>query len=583
MKKYLSYVIIFLISFICISNIKAENINSIKMDVYVDSNGDAYVEEVWDVDATEKTEYYHSYYNIGDSSISDLTVRDEDHEYTYIDWDTNGDLSDKAYHYGYNYDYDGVELCFGKSSYNHHTYTLTYKINGFVYNTSDGKQIMYWTMLNKVDPAPDKVSIVIRSDEKYSHELPVWGYGNYGGYAFVGDEHPIEELNYEVHEGHIVLYNDHLSNTDSMVFLAEFDEPIFNTEYSLDQTNEEIKDMAKKGSNLFEPKESLADKIFDAIAIGFTILCQVVVWGVIIFAIFASTKTTYGTKNLKFSKTNRKIPKDINMFRDLPCGKNIKRAYWIAAQYGLIKKKTDYLGAILLKWLKEGKVQVQSKEKGIFKKDKTNIVFVTETIETDDVNENNLYKYMYEASIDGVLESKEFEKWCKKHYNKILKWFDKVIDDQTEKFTQEGRITKKETTGLFGNTIYIVEDSMLDEAIKVAGLKKFFKEFDNMSDKEAIDVMLWEEYLMYAQIFGMAEKVAKQFKKLYPDVITDMDYDTFVFINSVSYSGMASASSAYSAAQAASSYSSGGGGFSSGGGGGGSFGGGGGSFGGGSR
>jgi len=96
-----------------------------------------------------------------------------------------------------------------------------------------------------------------------------------------------------------------------------------------------------------------------------------------------------------------------------------------------------------------------------------------------------------------------------------------------------------------------------------------------MEDKEAIEVMLWEEYLMYAQIFGVADKVAKQFKKLYPEVITDYDYESVVFVRNVSYSGIRSANTAKQRAQ---SYSSGGGGFSSGGGGGGSFGGGGGGF-----
>ena len=107
----------------------------------------------------------------------------------------------------------------------------------------------------------------------------------------------------------------------------------------------------------------------------------------------------------------------------------------------------------------------------------------------------------------------------------------------------------------------------------MAGLKKFFNEFENMTDKEAIEVQLWEEYLMYAQIFGVADKVAKQFKKLYPDVINDYDYDSFIYINSFSHTGVNAASAARSRAE---SYSSGGGGFSSGGGGGGSFGGGGG-------
>ena len=89
---------------------------------------------------------------------------------------------------------------------------------------------------------------------------------------------------------------------------------------------------------------------------------------------------------------------------------------------------------------------------------------------------------------------------------------------------------------------------------------------------------LWDEYLMYAQIFGMADEVAEQFKKLYPEIITEMDsfgysYNDIMFMRAISYSGVKSASTAKSRAQ---SYSSGGGGFSSGGGGGGSFGGGGG-------
>ena len=65
----------------------------------------------------------------------------------------------------------------------------------------------------------------------------------------------------------------------------------------------------------------------------------------------------------------------------------------------------------------------------------------------------------------------------------------------------------------------------------------------------------------------------KQFKELYPDIITDDIYNDIIFINSISYRGV---SAANSARQKAESYSSGGGGFSSGGGGGGSFGGGGG-------
>ena len=104
----------------------------------------------------------------------------------------------------------------------------------------------------------------------------------------------------------------------------------------------------------------------------------------------------------------------------------------------------------------------------------------------------------------------------------------------------------------------------------------YLEEFSLIDSKEPIEVKLWNEYLMYAQIFGIASKVIERFKKLYPEIVDDMsnynfDYDTFIFINSISSSGVSAASAARSAAQ---SYSGGGGGFSSGGGGGGSFGGG---------
>ena len=109
--------------------------------------------------------------------------------------------------------------------------------------------------------------------------------------------------------------------------------------------------------------------------------------------------------------------------------------------------------------------------------------------------------------------------------------------------------------------------------MELSGLKNFLNEFSNIKDRESIEVKLWDEFLIYAQIFGIAKKVADEFKKLYPDIITDETYDDIIFIHTISYKGVNAASVARDRAN---SYSSGGGGFSSGGGGGGSFGGGGG-------
>ena len=145
----------------------------------------------------------------------------------------------------------------------------------------------------------------------------------------------------------------------------------------------------------------------------------------------------------------------------------------------------------------------------------------------------------------------------------------------TEKLKDEGKIilTQKETLKIFKSNIYKVNESMIDEAVKLKGLKNFLEEFSRIDDKEAIEVNLWEYYLIFATILGIADKVAKQFKKLYPEIIENNEYgytyNDFIFINAISYNSMSSAISSKSRAE---SYSSGGGGFSSGGGGGGSFG-----------
>ena len=97
-----------------------------------------------------------------------------------------------------------------------------------------------------------------------------------------------------------------------------------------------------------------------------------------------------------------------------------------------------------------------------------------------------------------------------------------------------------------------------------------------IKDREAIEVTLFEDYLIYAQMMGIAKKVAEEFKELYPNIIEQSSfysYDNVFLINMYAAQGISHANSAKARAE---SYSSGGGRFSSGGGGGGSFGGGGG-------
>ena len=75
----------------------------------------------------------------------------------------------------------------------------------------------------------------------------------------------------------------------------------------------------------------------------------------------------------------------------------------------LNKNKTDFLGAILLKWLLEGKIQIKKVEEGlIVKKEASAICLNSDTFTSDNYFEVELHQMMQKASRDDVLESKEF-------------------------------------------------------------------------------------------------------------------------------------------------------------------------------
>ena len=558
MKKILLVLVSFISS---ITLVHASSVNSVNMDVYVDNYGDATITETWDANPTEGTELYHPYFNIGNSSIQLLSASMDNTEYT-IDsyWDVNKSLSDKSKKAGIYTTGNEVDICLGITSYGHHTYKFVYKITNFILKTSDA-DIAYWTLFPyDFKPSHTQVYIKVHSDFEYEDSLDVWGYGNYGGTAYVYD-------------GYIEMQSPEsgFDSSQYMTILIKYPKDTFETDNVSDKDFNYYYDMAEDGTTHYsEKKQSMFSKILNFLVSLFWI-------GFVIAIIKIILKASKG--NYDFGETGNKVRKDVPNFRDIPCNKDIFRAYFVSSKYNLNKAKEDFLGAILLKWLRNGNVTIEKVTKNGLFKDKTedNIVFVKKP-ENIMNSESNIYDWMLEASKDGKLESKEFEKWCKNHYEKILKWFDEVLNEERDLLIQEGKIQKQEKGKVFKSNIYVVDPSMMIEAEQMAGLKKFLKEFSRIQTREPIEVQLWDEYLMYAQIFGIAKEVANQFKNLYPEIgeymeNTGYNFDNIVFLSNISTSGIHSASVARSRAQ---SYSSGGGGFSSGGGGGGSFGGGGG-------
>lgn len=111
---------------------------------------------------------------------------------------------------------------------------------------------------------------------------------------------------------------------------------------------------------------------------------------------------------------------------------------------------------------------------------------------------------------------------------------------------------------------FIIRDEYVNEYKILMGLKKYLNEYSLIKDRYPIEIALWDRYLVFASLFGIATKVAKEFKeelikKGYDD---DYIYSYYPMLNMSMHSAVIAASASTSTG------SSGSGGYSGGGGGG---------------
>lgn len=551
MKEYnkAKYLILFTF-FLFIPQVKANSIKNIDMDVFVEKNGDASVTETWKTTSNEGTEIYRGYATKS-YSISNFTVSDDlGRNYEFLsDWDISGSFSDKAYKNGINYNDDGIELCWGISQYGNRTYTLKYNISNLVKQYTDNQGI-YFNFLSSIK-AVDSVKITIHSDEPFSLDnAKIWDFGNNG------------EINFK--DGKIVLTAKNLTESQYIVGLVRFEHNIFNISNITSESFDDVYDSAMSDVKDIEKPFEIKDIFLLLVA---AIFFNPILW-IVLLMIFINKFNKKSEKLTEFILGSRKrsgdldfgldgnvLPEDVNYYREIPSNKDLERAYWVCLKYFVIpeeKVKQGIIGAILLKWIKNGYITVLKMEKGILSfKDNNYAIDLTKITNVDNEIENGLLKILITAAgPNKILEAKEFKKWSKKNYSEVSSWFSS-IDDQVElNLEKEGLITltQETTQGMFGTskniTIKNVNPKLKEEAAQLKGLKKFLLDFSIMPEREYFEVKTWEEYLIFAQLMGIADKVAEQFSKIYPNFnqesLLNSDFATLAVINmaDLGYTGM---------------------------------------------
>ena len=243
-----------------------------------------------------------------------------------------------------------------------------------------------------------------------------------------------------------------------------------------------------------------------SIIIFFQIILPVFIVYGIIYVIKYNNSYGYKDKE-KITKKNTQY------YRDIPCNGDIFLASTLIDINNFNNSKPNILGAILLKWIKEDKLSFS-------KDDKTSLLLKNDVLFEDEL-EKELYDMLYLASSDGILEKNELKLWLKNNRSKFSALFKKIKNREINKLRKNGFITTAKTLkeckakNVLNNEIYL-------ESKKLYGLKLFLENFSAIEQKETLQVHLFEDYLIFAYLFGIADKVEKEFEKIYPDIVNQL-------------------------------------------------------------
>ena len=478
------------------SALAANNVSEIDIDVTVRDDGSAYIVQNWQGTFYEGTENYIPI-NTSDISISDFKVSDAKGAYTVVDnWDVDKSFDEKARKCGILETYDGVELCFGISEYGENRYALEYVVKDFVkrYTDYDGCNFMFINPGMSTFPTDGHINITLQNGTHLSEtNAGIWGFG-YDGY--------VEFLN-----GSVNAYTTTaLTDDSSMIIMLRLNKGIINPLAHIEDSFDTVKDEAFEGSDYgYYPEEEAT--LFETI-LGFIVMFGI--WAVIIW-IFSYF--------IRRRKAIKKFYKETGYFRDVPNGGRIDMSHYLAQNFDVSGNESLIIGTLILSMINKGCIEPEKEETvGFFGKVKegVNLKLVKAP---DTPYELVLYNLLTEsAGEDGILQEKELEKYSYKH-PEIINGIVKTIRNAGEQaFINAGGFAKGS-----GNCIKDLSHKGREELSEVVGLKKYLDEFTIIDERKISETIIWKEYIVYATLFGIADKVIEQFKQVYPEKIPEIE------------------------------------------------------------
>ena len=613
-KKKILYIITFLLFFICIgtNQSKAGNLklNNLDFQAQINADGSMDVTEIWDINIKSTNTLYKTfktdnskYSGITNATVTDITNGIQNNFIQTSEWAYH---VAKGYYYGTENDDDDFEIGWGvglDNSSARREYKISYTVKDAITKYNDYAEL-YWQFVGntfEVDANKITGTILLPSNVDNKDEIKVWGHTkNLNGTIYATDTNKIE---FEV---------DNFKNGTYVEVRTLFPTSLITTtgriknQDALDSVVKEETKWANK-ANASRKRQEWMDKNFKYVLFG-----ALIGLNILLGAVFLKQTIKYWKKIKslnKFEPTTK-----LEYYRDLPDENSTPGEAYKTMNENVTKFTAQNFGRIfsatVLDLTLKGYIEIQQEKKTLVK----DIVTITLKKQVSDglpINEERIMTFIIKAANKkDTITLKELEKYIKNHPSStesLLSGTYKAVENQLIGKGIVSSIAQKEYSeykeksnsyivgvifAMIGTAGYglvlilpliiviinailckkitkklnILTQKGVDTKEQWKGLKRYMEDFSLLKEREVPELVIWEKYLVYATVMGIADKVIKQLKIVYPDFeeMTN-SIGTYTCMNVMMHTDFSSSfssaiSSSITSATASSSYSSGSGG-----------------------
>ena len=496
MRRFLSALAVFVASALLAgTSVFGRNVvRDVAISLNLQADGTANVTEVWTVDVTEGTEWYLVRENLGDIVVEGLSVSDETgHKYLVEpEWNSDRSRSEKARRCGIIHKRKGVEICWGIGDYGSRVYTASYRMTRAVKTLRDADMLHLQLLSPGISSKPQHVSVRISAPGLTKENVRFWGFGFEGRSWFETPEDADASRC-----GAVCM--ESTGRLRSVIALLRFEKGLFNSPSVQNRGFEDVLAEALDGAH-FEDEGDEDDGAF--LGMFFSLIMTLAGAFTVVAGALTSKRRVLGCR-----------PSQVDWCRDVPYGGDLLAANYTLGRLGEIKKGSSFASAMILRMIYRGAL-----ETGKAGENKVDIYFNDEKAVGLDPEARELYDMLKAASgSDLILQDKEFSRWSKRNYKRVNKW----VTDTSERGSRALR-------GLGHIGSYFYTDAGKAEARKLLGFKKFLSDFTLVRERGSREVALWQDYLVYASLFGIADQVAKELHDIDPKLFEEtvaMDYN----------------------------------------------------------